>query len=71
MVEWIYLLLNAVDITSDIATSYLKEFVTPSVHVVTSKYSKHIIQKVWIVVQQKFTCGAVFVRKICYWAHIG
>ena len=42
MLEWISILLKAVDITSDKATSYLKEFVTPASHSVTSKYKKFI-----------------------------
>ena len=42
MIDWISLLLKAVDVTSEKATSYLKEFVTPASHIVTSKYKKFI-----------------------------
>ena len=48
MLEWVYLLLNAVDITSDKAMTYLKEFVSPSAHVVTTKYNKQIVKQVWL-----------------------
>lgn len=46
LLEWIYLLLSAVDITSDKAMTYLKEFVSPSPHVVATKYNKQIIKQV-------------------------
>ena len=43
MLEWIDLLLRAVD---EKAISYLNEFVTPAAHKVTSRYKKQIEKKV-------------------------
>lgn len=60
MLEWISILLKAVDISSDKATSYLKEFVTPASHSVTSKYKKFIEKTVSLYAQ-----STVHVRVMC------
>ena len=47
MLEWIDLLLRAVDEKAhEKAISYLNEFVTPAAHKVTSRYKKQIEKKV-------------------------
>jgi len=48
MKSWLTLLLQRVDITSDRAESYLKDFLTTKSGGVTKQFSEHIKREVWL-----------------------
>ena len=48
MKSWLTLLLQRVDITSDRAESYLKDFITTKSGGVTKQFSEHIKREVWL-----------------------
>ena len=65
VLQWVYLLLSAIDVTTDKTPSYLKEFLSQISHPVCGMCQRHIREQVRGVVNEWVWFQCLFVPGYC------